>query len=223
MKPREAFRKETLFGNRGLSQINFRLILDSHPTPSPDAKWDLKMENRSGQVIYVSTKMTGNHQGRFLCGNRKEQAVETEYFPRRPRILPTTSRFPSHSSEPHAHEEDELGRGRSRIALPPCPRGPSQSSLLSDCDRAAPESHDEKLISVPKMQQDQRSWALCIGLGFENTLQKPVTVWRVGVGARQRLSGGGIVFSVLGARGQAWGSSKSAPVPQPDLPLSAHL
>ena len=108
MKPREAFRKETLFGNRGLSQINFRLILDSHPTPSPDAKWDLKMENRSGRVIYVSTKMTGNHQGRFLCGNRKEQAVEIEYFPRRPRILPTTSRFPSHSSELHAHEEDEL-------------------------------------------------------------------------------------------------------------------
>ena len=156
MKPREAFRKETLFGNRGLSQINFRLILDSHPTPSPDAKWDLKMENRSGRVIYVSTKMTGNHQGRFLCGNRKEQAVEIEYFPRRPRILPTTSRFPSHSSELHAHEEDELGRGRSRIALPPSPRGPTQSSLQRDSDRAAPEGHDEKLISVLKMQQDQR-------------------------------------------------------------------
>ena len=81
-----------------MSQINFKLILDSRPIPSPDTKWDLKIENRSERVMYVSTKMTGNHQGRFLCGNRKEQAVETEYFPRRPRILPATSRFPSHSS-----------------------------------------------------------------------------------------------------------------------------
>lgn len=186
--------------------------------------------------------MTGARHGRILRGRKKEHAVGTEYFPWRPRSLPTASEFPSHSweSESTVHEQGEPIRRRPRIALPPrpAPEVPSRGGFLGSRGRAAPKVTERPSLHLKCSRTDNLERrvhihgavtnshyfrALCVCLGLEKTLQKPATVRGAWWGCVAEALPGGKFFSHPWARGGNRGALlNQLPLPQPDLPLSTH-
>ena len=146
--------------------------------------------------------MTGARHGRILRGRKKEHAVGTEYFPWRPRSLPAASEFPSHSweSESSVHEQGEPGRGPSRIALPPRPRGPLPGWLPGLPRPRGTKGHGTP-ISAPKMQQDRQftapgAYPRCSHQ--QPLLQGPVRLFRTWENSSETRHGRGAVMGGCG-------------------------